>query len=371
LKLIFHLEAGKVQEFSTDKTLVSIGRGNNCDVVLPYEGFSRRHAQIECVQGEIFVTDLGSTNGVYIDGERIPVNERTPMQSYLNLQVGPAHQIEVIDTENLVSIAHESSRSKSLESSRPKSLESSRPKSVESLFKDESPKSIKAETHNTRKFNKESASNKSKDNKLTMLVLPLLVFGGVIYYYMVRGEEPVVVPTAPEQIAAPATPLSETTFLKSYMLESLERKKSCVGDLASWCTDAGILDTNKEGVLLEGKSLIVYMNMGLLASTKYSDQFEALDQKKRLEILLLRRAFQSVLIRNLTRQSQIDNVQIVGGIEEGDQLKLKVAVKIRRDIDPIKSEKFSLYHIFDLIFNVGEVDKLSEISSLYEKLPIE
>ena len=71
LKIIFHLADGKVEEFSTDLTSVTIGRGNSCDVVLPYEGFSRRHAQIEYINGDIFVTDLASVNGVFIDNERM------------------------------------------------------------------------------------------------------------------------------------------------------------------------------------------------------------------------------------------------------------------------------------------------------------
>ena len=52
-------------------TQVTIGRVEPCDVVLPDTQISRAHCRVEVVSDDALVTDLGSTNGTHIDGERI------------------------------------------------------------------------------------------------------------------------------------------------------------------------------------------------------------------------------------------------------------------------------------------------------------
>ena len=57
---------------------VSVGRGDNHDVVLKVDGVSRNHARIYPQDGTWVVQDLGSTNGVYINKTRIEQCELNP-----------------------------------------------------------------------------------------------------------------------------------------------------------------------------------------------------------------------------------------------------------------------------------------------------
>ncbi|MGQ4661266.1 FHA domain-containing protein [Lysobacter sp. F6437] len=50
---------------------VSIGRVADCEVRLHDEGLSRRHARLVPVDAGVQVEDLGSSNGCYINGERV------------------------------------------------------------------------------------------------------------------------------------------------------------------------------------------------------------------------------------------------------------------------------------------------------------
>ncbi|OAT81415.1 FhaA domain-containing protein [Desulfotomaculum copahuensis] len=57
--------------FTLENRPLVIGRRDTCDLVLADTSVSRRHAQISFRQGEYVITDLGSTNGVYVNGVRV------------------------------------------------------------------------------------------------------------------------------------------------------------------------------------------------------------------------------------------------------------------------------------------------------------
>lgn len=50
---------------------IVIGRLPECDVVLGDTNVSRRHAQVALDDGEVVVTDLGSTNGTFVNGRKV------------------------------------------------------------------------------------------------------------------------------------------------------------------------------------------------------------------------------------------------------------------------------------------------------------
>jgi serine phosphatase RsbU (regulator of sigma subunit) len=62
-----------------------IGRDPSCGLVLASPDISRRHCQVDLLGGEVFVTDLKSTNGAYIDGKRIDGTGPLPDGSILEI----------------------------------------------------------------------------------------------------------------------------------------------------------------------------------------------------------------------------------------------------------------------------------------------
>lgn len=71
LNLSVFREGKKTQEIGTEKDLVYIGRDASCDVVLDDRTVSRKHASVVVEKDAVYVNDLDSRNGTYIDGKPV------------------------------------------------------------------------------------------------------------------------------------------------------------------------------------------------------------------------------------------------------------------------------------------------------------
>ena len=73
---------------------LKIGRSSPAEVVLPHKSISREHCIVGLANDELIVTDLNSTNGTYVDGERIKRATILPVGSTLQLgQVSLKHVV--------------------------------------------------------------------------------------------------------------------------------------------------------------------------------------------------------------------------------------------------------------------------------------
>jgi pSer/pThr/pTyr-binding forkhead associated (FHA) protein len=87
---------GQLLEYEINAREFTIGRSSRNTISIKHEGLSREHCKIEIsTEGEVIVTDLNSTNGVYIDSKRIPANVPTVYSTYLSLTIGPIDRISL------------------------------------------------------------------------------------------------------------------------------------------------------------------------------------------------------------------------------------------------------------------------------------
>ena len=63
------------QEFVITLGLSAIGRGAQCEIVIPGTHLSRQHAEFELHDGQLKIRDLGSANGTYVNENRIEANQ--------------------------------------------------------------------------------------------------------------------------------------------------------------------------------------------------------------------------------------------------------------------------------------------------------
>ncbi len=60
------------RQYLLTATSTIIGRGSGCDIVIDDPGISRKHLEIKITPNGVIARDLGSTNGTYVEGHRVP-----------------------------------------------------------------------------------------------------------------------------------------------------------------------------------------------------------------------------------------------------------------------------------------------------------
>lgn len=96
-KLLIKVSNQQKQLFSF-ATSINIGRDEQSDLVLPDPSISRQHAQIHIVGDEVIAEDLGSQNGIVVDGQRLRKGQRLPMNSKSEMQLGKFTLILLTDS---------------------------------------------------------------------------------------------------------------------------------------------------------------------------------------------------------------------------------------------------------------------------------
>jgi len=69
-----HSDLGR--RYVLDKDAITVGRGRDNDIVLPSDCVSRRHSRLERRTDGVYVVDVGSTNGTYVNDDAVKVAER-------------------------------------------------------------------------------------------------------------------------------------------------------------------------------------------------------------------------------------------------------------------------------------------------------
>ncbi len=87
LTILHGPEAGRHLPLSTERT--TLGRNTDCTIPLAGKQVSRQHAHLFFEDGQYLVQDLGSSNGTFVNGKRIPANRPTPIHEGDTFQIGP------------------------------------------------------------------------------------------------------------------------------------------------------------------------------------------------------------------------------------------------------------------------------------------
>lgn len=161
-------QGGAKEVFRLSKSSIIIGRSKQSDIVLSYPGISRQHFKLELEKGEFYVTDLGSTNGVFVNNEKIATNERVNYKNFLPLVIGET--VFTVSNDEQVEMDQKVS-------SKPSNFDYDKKSSSASSSASESTKIL------TRNVKKGTNKKSSSSNLVSNILVGLLLIGGAGAYY--------------------------------------------------------------------------------------------------------------------------------------------------------------------------------------------
>jgi pSer/pThr/pTyr-binding forkhead associated (FHA) protein len=71
VKLVLSFQGVQIREYALDRPILSIGRHDENDIVIDHMGVSGKHAQVTLEGHSVVLTDLKSTNGTCVNGQRV------------------------------------------------------------------------------------------------------------------------------------------------------------------------------------------------------------------------------------------------------------------------------------------------------------
>ena len=246
---------GKKLQFKVNGSKAILGRSVKCDVVIPEEALSRQHCQIELKNGSFFITDLGSSNGVFLDGVRIEPNLETTFAGFNALTLGSLVECHVEDDEGTSSF-HQN------QASPPLSAPPRREK-VERTSEAERPtKRLNRDAINKPLVMKNETTKPSARKMNPGMILALVALVGLGFFFLTSEDEPgvdetpVVIKPKRNRVRPQNT---GNQFKTTAQYSELKLKGNCAA-YQFYCDNLKLDGKYLETIYNEGLSYIVYLN---------------------------------------------------------------------------------------------------------------
>jgi len=89
------LKDGKTTSYPIQKAEITIGRDITCDIQLDDAKVSRNHARVEFEDGAVYITDLNSTNGTFLENTHLLPGVREPWSAEQLVRIG-SHWLRLV-----------------------------------------------------------------------------------------------------------------------------------------------------------------------------------------------------------------------------------------------------------------------------------
>ncbi len=276
------------QIYPIDKPKLSIGSGETCDVVISSDNISRKHLMIIAENDAYFVVDQGSTNGSFINEERLVPGRRTEFTSFFPVRLGDQVLITLLSDEDMsaqndepiVPLYPKDPPSAlpgrgNAESTKMISLADLRKASTSDLQAKRKEVIKKKDTVQKKSPSKKSKRAKENSNFKTLLFLVVVVVGGVGYWNFKNVSEDVdrpvakmgdvvvlkKVPRAEVIVPVDTNLIPETELLPKDRYPQLLTDLKCVADLEKYfCEKFPGANDGKHGAVQIGTTMHIMLD---------------------------------------------------------------------------------------------------------------
>lgn len=242
--------------FSLNKPKLLIGSMESCDIILNTGGISRKHVAIVVEEDSFFVVDQGSTNGSYINEERLIPGRKTDFTTFFPVRLGDNVLITLLSDDEADQLGHSNpvipaqrertSPNMRSDATRSIPLSTLRGAKTNSLVKKRNETVVKRKTDKTPA---KGAKKKDEGTPTLVKIIPLLILAVAIYFnFFAKEEVAVVAPEAPKAVQNTAQPSTnvvvpkfqkvdkESLIVKS-RFEALSTDIHCTNDIEKYLCD--------------------------------------------------------------------------------------------------------------------------------------
>lgn len=190
MRLEITIEGGKPFHFPITKDVVYIGSSAASDIKIPQMHMSRKHLAVHVISDKYYIEDLGSTNGSYVNDERLEPLVKREFTSFFPVRLGSVVFLALVPDEeedNAGPAADTSSLANSVvDSSGLTSTRVMDPGKLKSALEVKEAPPIKRGAPVQRKPKPKSSFNSVQ---IGLVVMALLGGGYFVYHRQVQAEE--------------------------------------------------------------------------------------------------------------------------------------------------------------------------------------
>ena len=258
------VEGSEPQVYPLNNGELIIGSGSSCDVVLKVEGISRKHLKLTSYSPHYKVTDLGSTNGTFMNEERIVPGRELEFTTFFPLRLGGSVWVSLLtdgEGQNLKEIQARKSKVQEVQTQAEATM-------TKVIPLNELKQTVKKPL---RPKKPASSPEKSKLQAWALGCLVILAAAGYVQYVHLKQTEVLSSAPAPISAAAPVSSQAKTLpqpvrllvdrseLLSKERLNSLFHDLKCTTELEkTLCQSAQFTGEDLDGVTVSGGSNVIF-----------------------------------------------------------------------------------------------------------------
>jgi pSer/pThr/pTyr-binding forkhead associated (FHA) protein len=230
MRLEVLVENGDVQVFPLNRPKIYLGSGENCEIIISSQGVSRKHVCIVTENDQYYVVDQGSTNGSFINEERLVPGKKVEFTSFFPVRLGENVLLTLLSDED-VETSELSEYNQKKEATSPsikvkEDNDSTRSISLKDLQQVKTQKLVekRIELEKTKTIKKKAplkAPAKNDESRMGMvkILAALIILGaGYLNFFHFKSEENTEAVTQVGKIVKPTKEFIEANQPKSFLV---------------------------------------------------------------------------------------------------------------------------------------------------------